>query len=220
MKKTTTLLFVFNMAIQFCFAQTIPLPPQSLDKGWVRIKVENLGTIDLPPNMEVQGGSYKEIMDTIKEINGISASKVIFQQKNLNSFDKNSFNTYARVFIRSEIGTSGDYKKLKTSTFSQAELTELNNSYKSEIKLAAASSNAKVLEWYQAKQSTINGMTCVTFGYKRQLGSNPPVKVTFYIFHNYDRMHTLTFEYRIADANVWESTFDKILKSYRITNIK
>jgi len=218
--KAKSIFALFFLCSNIISAQTIPLPPQSLEQGWERIKVENLGTIDLPPNMEVQGGSYKQITETIKEINGISASKVIFQQKNLNSFDKNSFNTYARVFIRSEIGTSGDYKKLKTSIYSQTELTELNNSYKSEIQQAAASSNAKVLEWYQAKQTNINGMTCVTLGYKRQLGNNPPVKVTFYIFHNYDRMHVLTFEYRIADTNVWESTFDKILKSYRITNIK
>ena len=207
-------------------AQTIPLPTPALEKGWERVKIEFLGTIDLPLNMEIQGGNYKQYMDNLKEINGVSASRVIFQQKNLNNLNQSSFNTYARVFIRTETGTSGEFKRLRTSSFSQSELTELNNSYKNEIQQelsranASANANAKILEWYQAKQTTVNGMTCITFGYKRQIGSNPPVNVTFYFFHNYDRMHVLTFEYRISDADMWAGTFDKVLKSYRITNIK
>ncbi len=50
--------------------------------GWTTIKIEGFGGIDLPPNMEVQGGAYREMSDKIKEINGISASKIIFHVTN------------------------------------------------------------------------------------------------------------------------------------------
>ena len=40
---------------------------------WTTLKIDGLGSIDLPPNMEIQGGAYRAINDKIKEINGISA---------------------------------------------------------------------------------------------------------------------------------------------------
>ena len=215
-------LFCFSIFIigNLTYAQSNPLPEPRLLPGWERITIENHGTIDLPPSMEVQRGIYKQMTERHKKISGVSASNVIFQQKDLNTFDQRSFNTYARVFIRTEIGRYGDFMRLHNSSFSPSELRQLNNLYKNEIQQAAAISNGKLLEWNNAKQIRVNGMTCVTFGYTRQLGSNPPVRVTFYMFHNYDRMHVLSFEYRISDANTWEDSFSKILNSYRITSIR
>ena len=58
-------------------------------KDWKRINLENVGNIDLPPNMEIQGGNYKKMMEKGKTEYGISASKVIFQQKDLNNLNQN-----------------------------------------------------------------------------------------------------------------------------------
>ncbi len=186
--------------------------------GWTTIKIEGFGGIDLPPNMEVQGGAYREMSDKMKEINGISASKVIFQQKNLNSGSQSSLNTYARVFIRTEFGTAGEFQKLSNFSLNPSDLKEMNDEYKTEIYNSAASGNASVLEWYPATLSSLNGYKSVTLGYKRKLGANPPVMVRFYFFHNYNRIHVLTFEYRIADEITWQPTFEKIKKSLTINS--
>lgn len=185
--------------------------------AWTTIKIEGLGSVDLPPNMEVQGGAYRAISDKIKEINGVSASKVIFQQKNLNSGSKSSFDTYARVFIRTENGASGDFQKLNSFSLNASEVKEMNDAYKSEIYNSAASGNATVLEWYSATMSILSGYKCLTMGYKRKVGTNPPVLVKFYFFHNNNRMHVLTFEYRISDEETWKPTFEKIKNSLTIT---
>jgi hypothetical protein len=198
----------------------IPQQNKVLLKDWKRINLENLGNIDLPPNMEIQGGNYKKMMEKGKAEYGISASKVIFQQKELNKLNKNSLNTYARVFIRTEQGSVGDYEKLKTGKITVSDLESLNSSYKNEIQQSAINANTEILEWYTAKKTIINGMNCMTLGYKRRLGQNKPVKGTMYLFQNNDRMHILTFEHRISDSEEWEPTFANILKSYRITNIK
>ena len=198
----------------------IPQKNKELLKDWKRINLENVGHIDLPPNMEIQGGNYKKIMEKGKAEYGISASKVIFQQKELNKLNQNSLKTYARVFIRTEQGSVGDFQKLKTGKITVSDLENLNTSYKNEIQQSAVSANAKILEWYTAKKTIVNGMNCISLGYKRQLGQNKPVKVNFYLFQNNDRMHIITFEYKISDGEIWETTFGNILKSYRITNIK
>lgn len=184
--------------------------------AFMTVKVEGVGSFILPSNMEIQGGVYREINDNMKEINGISASKVIFQQKGLNSINTNGFNTYARVFIRTENGKNGDYQKLNSFSLTPSGLKEVEQAYKTELYNTAASGNALILEWYSATVSSLNGYKCVTMGYKRKLGENPPVSVRFYLFHNYNRMHILTFEYRISDEAIWKPTFEKIKNSFTI----
>jgi hypothetical protein len=217
MKKS---IFLFTL----CFINGIiiaQIPQQNIKslKNWKRINIENIGNIDLPPNMEIQGGNYKKMMEKGKAEYGISASKVIFQQKELNELQQSSLNTYARVFIRTVQGSVGDYQKLKTR-ITVSDLENLDSSYKNEIQQSAFDVNAKILEWSSAKSIIINGMNCITLGYKRQLNQNKPVKVSIYLFQNNDRMLILTFEHRIADSKEWEPTFVNIIKSFRITNIK
>ena len=217
--RKSTIIYIFCFINAIIFAQ-IPQKNNVLLKDWKRINLENVGNIDLRPNMEIQGGNYKKMMEKGKAEYGISASKVIFQQKDLNKLNQSGFSTYARVFIRTELGSVGDFQKLKTGKITTADLESLDSSYKNEIQQSAITANAKILEWYTAKKTIVNGMNCMTLGYKRQLGENKPVKVTMYLFQNNDRMHILTFEHRISDSKEWEPTFENILKSYRITNIK
>lgn len=217
--RKSTFIFIFCFIYDKIFAQ-IPKKNKELLKNWKRINLGNVGSIDLPPNMEIQGGNYKKMMEKRKAEYGISASKVIFQQKDLNKLNQSGFSTYARVFIRTEQGSSGDFQKLKTGKITNSDLESLDSSYKNEIQQSAITANAKIIEWYTAKKTIINVMNCMTLGYKRQLGKNKPVKVRMYLFQNNDRMHILTFEHRISDRKEWEPTFENILKSYRITNIK
>jgi hypothetical protein len=217
--RKSTFIFIFCFIYDKIFAQ-IPQKNKELLKNWKRINLGNVGSIDLPPNMEIQGGNYKKMMEKRKAEYGISASKVIFQQKDLNKLNQSGFSTYARVFIRTEQGSSGDFQKLKTGRITNSDLESLDSSYKNEIQQSAITANAKIIEWYTAKKTIINVMNCMTLGYKRQLGENKPIKVRMYLFQNNDRMHILTFEHRISDRKEWEPTFENILKSYRITNIK
>lgn len=207
MKKT--ILFIFT---SFVVIHSMAQNSSSLST----VNIDGFGSIALPTNMEIQGGSYKEISDKIKNINGVSASKVIFQQKGLNNRSKESFNTYGRVFIRTESGSTGQYQKNASFTLSSSDLTKVNDQYKNEIYSSAKSNNATIQEWYPAKMSSINGYKCVTFGYVRKVGANQPVSVQLYFIQNYSSVHTLTFEYRIADEDKWKSTFEKCKKSLTI----
>jgi hypothetical protein len=182
--------------------------------NWTSVKIEGVGSIGLPSNMEIQGGTYKEAVDHSKEINGISASKVIFQQKNLNNYNDKSFSTYARVFIRVEQANTGDFKKI-TEPLTQAEANEVNSTFKNQIESEASRANATILEWHSATVTKLNHQNAIKFGYKRQIGSNKPVLVEIYMLQNNDRLHTITFEYRLDDQN-WATTFSSMKSSLKI----
>ena len=117
--------------------------------NWTTVKIEGVGSVGLPTNMEIQGGAYKEINERTKEINGIGSSKVIFQQKNLNDFDGKSFQTYARVFVRTQNGNAGDFKKL-SEALTQTEANEVNATFKDQIESEAPRANATISNICQA----------------------------------------------------------------------
>lgn len=50
--------------------------------------------------------------------------------------------------------------------------------------------------------------------------AKPYVLVNMYLFQNNDRMHTLILSYRLSEKTYWENDFKKILKSFRISNIR
>lgn len=200
---------IFGAVLLTCFT-----PDYSQELSWTTIRIEELGSVGLPSNMEIQGGAYKEISDKVKEINGINASRVIFQQKNLNSFDRGSMQTYSRVFIRTEIGASGDFKKLSES-LTQTEADEVNSIFKSQIESKAPKVNARIIEWHKAVTTTLNGQNAIEYGYIRQIGTNKPVLVEVFLLQNNDRLHIITFEYRL-DGNHWGTTFVNIKATVKI----
>lgn len=173
------------------------------------VKIEDFGSIYCPASMEIQGGDYKEYVDKMKEINGISASKVILQQKGLN--DGGSFNTYARVMIRT---TYGEFNSIY-SPVSQSDANDVNNIFERQIKGEAYSNNAVILSWDRAIPTTLNGYKAIRFGYSRKVGSNPIVTVQTYLIQNRDKMYSISFEHR-TDSYNWASVFLQIKNSIKI----
>lgn len=177
------------------------------------VKIEGFGQINCPESMEIQGGAYKEYVDKVKEIHGISASKVILQQKGLND-GNGGLDTYARVMIRTSFG---NFFPL-TTPITQSDANDVNDSFESQIKNDAYSNNAVILSWSKAIATTLNGYKAVKFGYKRKIGSNPVVTVSTFLIQNTDRMYSITFENRTDNYN-WADTFATIQKSLSIIKL-
>ena len=195
---------------------------QSLLTGWERIYIRNVGFIDMPPNMEVQSGTYQEIMNSFYNRLEIDAPQLVFQQKGLNSNSNSSFQNYGRVILETQIGSYGDFQPLSfnISTVTSPEISELNLTFKQKTKSDLASIGHTLIEWYPLKVKKVNGFPCIHVSYRRQLGTNPIVLVNYYIFQNNDRMHALTLSYRVSETSLWKINFDRILGSFRITNVK
>jgi hypothetical protein len=221
LKDMKTLLF--TLLISFtgnAFSQS--QAAQTLLTGWERIYVRNVGFIDMPSNMEVQSGTYQEIMNSYYNRLEIDAPQLVFQQKGLNSTSNSSFQKYGRVILETQIGSYGDFQPLSfnISTVTASEISELNQTFKQKTTSDLTSIGHTLIEWYPLKVKKVNGLPCIHVSYKRQLGTNPIVLVNYYIFQNNDRMHSLTLSYRVSETSIWKTDFDRILSSFRITNVK
>lgn len=181
--------------------------------NWETINISNWGSIKLPPSMEIQEGTYKKLLDEVKKEFSVNSDRVIFQQKGLNDFG--SFDTYARVIIRTDYANPDDLPKLNEVNFSQSELDELNLMYKQEIMSVSKKMNATLQNWTSLKVVKLNGVNCLYFNYTRQIINKPSTFSEFYIFYNYSKQHTLNIEYRINDKSKWEPELTKCKSTFK-----
>lgn len=191
-------------------------------------RVNNLGYISIPSNMEEQSGTYKVLAETFQQQNARKldyeidfSNRIVFQQKGVNAFEKTP--SYARVIVKTIMGSAGDYNKLSYKlSFSASELQKLSEQNRSGLEQVFNQSQQgqKLLTWHGLSIVTINGVSAYKFSYVRQLGNNSPVYVELYQFENYDRMHELTLSYRLEDASTWKPLYEKVLNSFVITSIR
>ncbi|WP_059369806.1 DnaJ domain-containing protein [Treponema endosymbiont of Eucomonympha sp.] len=208
---------------------SLPLALSLPLENWKRIYIENIGTIDIPPTMEVQAGLYKEIVDPLKpeimKSMGIASAKnydIVIQQTGLNDLDKTGFQRYARVMIDTDISDEDDFDTLtfNIDDYSVFDINEVNEMFHSAIIKNMTGSTLKLIEWFPLKLETINGMSCIHISYVRQLNNNATVLVNNYKFQNVDKMYTLTLSYRENEKDYWANDFKIILDSFRIENTK
>lgn len=196
--------FLFFLIVSLAYGQT---------SDWETIAISNWGYIKIPPSMEIQRGIYKKTLDLVKKKYSVNADRIVFQQKGLNDFG--SFDTYARVIIRTDNGTPGDFPKLNQLNLTKSEVAEINSFYKQEIMSVSRRQNASLLKWADVKMTELNGYQCLYFNYSRQVYDKPPTFSEFYIFFNYSKQHTLNFEYRIEDKDRWEPDLKRCMSSFR-----
>ena len=140
----------------------------------------------------------------------------------MNDYNSEAFTKYGRIIVETNLGPYGEFLPLSynISTVTSAEISQLNLNFKAKTISDLQSIGHQLIEWHPLRVQKINGMPCIHVSYRRQLASNPIVLVNYYIFQNKDRVHTLTLSYRVSEALDWKNDFDRILTSFRITNIK
>lgn len=195
------------------------------DIKFQKYSIPNLGEISIPSNMELQGGRYKELNNEVLEIINTRTDlglllddRYVFQQKGLNSFDKNGFNTYARIITHTTLGDYSEYSSLRDPyILTSFERNQLSQQLHTQTTQSLAKINIKIIHWYGINPVKINDQNALEISYLRQLGDNPYVAVRTYYFENNDREHLVTVSYRLRDEKVWKPLFIKSLKSLKIT---
>ena len=215
---TLTLCLIFQMSN----AQYLPWSSQSLKSGWQRIYIANVGYIDMPNPMEIPSGSYSSKMNHMYKRYEVVSPELVFQQKGLRTYSSGAFKKYGRVLLHTVDNPQGDYERLNFNIYSwtAADKQELNQIMKTTTLNDLNTIGHKLIYWYPCKLEKINGMSCIHVKYKRQMGNNPVVLVHQYYFQNVDMMNILIISYRVNETNYWKPDFDRILSSFRITNVQ
>lgn len=223
MKQLTQILFVVSVFWHFnAVAGSLPLAPADLPVGWQHVEIPEVGTIDIPPSMEVQSEKYAQLNQALKkslleDSAGATGEKITIQQKGLNAFDPTATKSYVRVMVETDVGSAGDFENLNSRfEVTSDELREISTLFRTQ----AENQVIRILQWDVPSVELVNGMQAFRLSYRRQYQDNPPARVTTYMFQNHDRMHRLTMSYRESERSKWLSDFPTILSSFRITNVR
>lgn len=176
-------------------------------------KLNDVGYITIPEEMELQEGIYKKIAEEYIKLHDfeISENRVVFQQKGLNKFNQKGFQSYARIIIETEYG---DFDKDIFMT--SQELKEANTIMRNSVYQNFKNTNLKLISWYGTSVTSINGKSALKVSYLRQLSSNPYVIVNMYIIPNGNKKHIITLSYRQNEEKIWKPIYSKVLKSIKI----
>lgn len=177
--------------------------------------IDEVGSISVTDDLELQGGNYKEMVDSYLNSRHINFdSRVVFQPKGLNALDK-EVNSYCRIIIET---LYGDYEPLysKIPQVSVNELRELSATMKQSLIQGFAGTSLQLINFYGSTIVKVNNQVAIKTSYTRRLGDNAPVRVDVYHFQNRDRMHSLTLSYRIEDTALWKEKLNHSLTSFKI----
>jgi len=236
MKKIAlTFLLLFSLLNSFCSQKKSPISISKdsntvsenkiikesyIDTNWIIVDIESMGSIYLPSEMEIQKGKYKKLNDKVYEIFGIESKSVVFQQNGLNEFSKDALSSYARILIKTEITKKNEYPNLyESNIMSERELNGIGIFIIDGLRKEYSKQNIKIIKGFGTSEVTINKMTAIKTSLERKMGDNPNVMVNMYQFLNNDRMHSLTFSYRVNDKEKWEKIFEKVLNTLSIKEI-
>lgn len=225
---TGDFLTIFNKAkTKQLIEKPLPAPLEDPEKGWKRIEISDIGSIDLAPDLEIQGGDYKEFNAKLRDKMGqylkvdFSQPKLTLQPKGVNEFNQQSLKKYIRIMVETIPGNEGDFDKITQQIkVSDNELSELNADFKSQIIQSFQGTALKLIEWYPTEIVELNNMSAIKISYKRQLKDQPHVVVEIFRIQNYDKLHSLTMSYRENEKSTWKPIIEKTKESFRITNIK
>ena len=187
----------------------------SIKAQYTTYTIDEVGSISVTDDLELQGGNYKEMVDSYLNSRHINFdSRVVFQPKGLNALDK-EVNSYCRIIIET---LYGDYEPLysKIPQVSVNELRGLSASMKQSLIEGFAGTSLQLINFFGSTIVKINNQVAIKTYYTRRLGDNAPVRVDVYHFQNRDRMHSLTLSYRIEDAALWKEKLSHSLNSFKI----
>jgi len=201
---------------------TVVQEEQEIEEGWIRLRIEGVGSLDYPSNfLELQSEEYRDMAEGYSEIT--VKSDITLQQVGLNELLPSAFDKYRRVVFQTIDMNPGEevFRAYEKYTMSQRELAELENQLIDELvrgfeMLKTMGQENKLIESISLEIEEVNGMFPLVHTYKRQLNDNPVVLVKAYSFWDYDRIHYLLFSYRVVDEEECREIYDRILNSFRL----
>lgn len=233
----TTLIFEYlestdkldGLAISFSkpttLAETTPTfeqTGQELEKGWVRITIADVGSIDYPSNfLELQSGEYRDTATEFFQDLEIEQADFTLQQVGLNELKPSALNEYRRVLFVTDYLNPGEevFRANEKYTLSQEELIEFRDELIDQLRQGFAETKTidiKIIDPGSLEIMEVNGMFPMVQTYKRQLNDNPVVLVKTYMFQNYDKIHYLSFSCRVIDEEECRDIYEKVLYSFRL----
>ncbi|HPK10769.1 MAG TPA: hypothetical protein PK246_10580, partial [Saprospiraceae bacterium] len=198
-----------------------------IPQGWTLIEISELGSIGIPPTIELRDDDSFVALLTDEFRNSLISRKKIeiikpqltLQPKGTTKLNKDAVSKYSRILITVDKGDQGEFlSNREVLALTKSELDQLNSMYRQSFEADAkklGEGKLKLLDWETISVVKINDMAAIRIAYMRQAMSNPPVYVQTYNFLNYDERIEITLSYRDNEKYLWAEDFETSINSFR-----
>ncbi len=214
----------------------VKLQPAPTYPGWVSIKIDKVGTLQVPPTMlqQTEADVKKELeaaKNDPKKLLTLQRKYTILKQSKSIVCQATDSSKYARVVfsslpVKDKIPAYGRPLGLK-----EAEIKDFGEITKEGIMAAAegvtskemagaTNSTIKYLKWQPMKSEIINGAECLHIAYEYQQDKEPSVWVDRYTFFDKNVIYTLDVSSRTAEKDLWHAKDKDINNIVQTLNIK
>ena len=196
--------------------------------GWTQIEIPAFVSVDIPPTMELQKGSYKKFKEAIAKISldlDLRDQALTFQQAGLNDREVGATRRYARIIFKSFLGKEGDFD-LFNEEFTSDELKLIEDDEYTNLKKGIEQIRrsglgiTKLLKWYPVQKARLGGLSGYRIAYIRQQRTEPPVYVECYKLGSGRYFHTVTFSYRQNEEAFWKGDYSEIKRRIKFIRRK
>jgi len=146
--------------------------------GWRVVAIPNVGSIAIPPDMEIRDDSALISKKSADFRNSFAANKnieiekplLLIQPKGINNQTKNASENYARIIINVTNGQKGDFPK-NDSELNDIDLSELNSIRKEQTQFFVKKFGSKIINWNPPRSFKINDFNIIELKYVRAIVS-------------------------------------------------
>jgi len=119
-----------------------------LRSGWRRVAIPKIGTIDMPPTMEVQSGVFKTlgkaVSDALDADEPRGGTRLVLQQNGLNDGQAGASNLYARVIVEAKRATV--FERATLTSLTDTELAEFSDGLRRMIEEQGAAMTGALMD--------------------------------------------------------------------------
>lgn len=182
---------------------------------WEEVSIPNVGTMRIPPSMEVQSDEYHAMKEGIT---GASSDSFIVQQRGLNEGTDEGFDTYARIMVSCDVGSSGDYPAdgYDPELYTDDEIAEIDSALEEGLRPQMDALGIPIIDWYPIELGYLGNNSCLHISYSRVGDDGESTQVDLYSIPCDDRIVDVTLSYRLSDAKTWADALTLALQTLEI----
>ena len=135
------LLISIMLSSPVLYAQKLPWASPKLLAGWQRIPIQNLGTIDLPPTLEVVSGEAAELSLNARKLAGLPPADLSAKPVGSSKMDSDAVGEFVNLLIETTRGNFMPLTAKGAQSCSPEDLQMLNMGMEKELKAQAVLGN-------------------------------------------------------------------------------
>jgi len=179
----------------------------------VTYRIQNVGEISVPRNMEVVSGELPRNAQNPK------APKSLKDNFSFEAKGNPAKDPFTMITLETKTGRLGDYPPLSTKLISSTEDLKQIDAYFKQLTLGRK--GKKMKQWHGAREVKINGRYAIETSFTEEdSATNKTFTTLVLVFQNNDRTHTLTLSYETAWGAFLRPSLEQARDSFKITNVK